>query len=217
MSNDYKRFLILRKASLADPKLCAPPKKADSAVYQRVYASAGAANALASGDAPLSRFVKIEREAMFHAGMMKDDENTETVLTQLNTTMRNFERLTLENPHLEDDLLEVFGSLVRNYGSMIRDFVLAQGGREKSTMRPLIERNNAKAATVEHAKRIAVRLWETDKHQEIRIGDMAERVYRALVQEGFAEDLPGTAERVKAWIKPVAPEYARKGGRRPKT
>jgi len=217
MSNDYKRFLLLRKASMADVNLCSPPKKGDSPIYQRVYASAGAANALVSADLPLSQFERIEREAMFHAGILKDDATAETVLAELNSTMRDLERVIVENPNIANEVLEVFGSLVRNYGLMIRDFVLTQGVREKSTMRPLMEINSAKAATVERAKMIATKLWEADDAKDVRIGDMAERVYRALLQEGFSEDLPGTAERIKAWIKPVAPEYARKGGRRRKT
>ncbi|MFD2407861.1 hypothetical protein ACFSVK_22415 [Azorhizophilus paspali] len=46
---------------------------------------------------------------------------------------------------------------------------------------------------------------------------MAEQVYRALAAEGLADSLPDTTERIKEWIKPVAPDYARKGGRRRKT
>jgi len=98
MSNDYKRFLLLRKASMADVNLCSPPKKGDSPIYQRVYASAGAANALVSADLPLSQFERIEREAMFHAGILKDDATAETVLAELNSTMRDLERVIVEKP-----------------------------------------------------------------------------------------------------------------------
>lgn len=89
--------------------------------------------------------------------------------------------------------------------------------REIATMRPLTEANSAKAAAVYRAKAIATELWQADTTQEIRLGDMADRVYRALVAEDFAESLPGSAERIKEWIKPTAPDYARKGGRRRKT
>ena len=76
--------------------------------------------------------------------------------------------------------------------------------------------NIAKTSAVERARFIAAELWRADTTQETRIGEMAEKVYRALVTDGFAESLPETSERLKAWIKPVAPDYARKGGRRRK-
>lgn len=61
------------------------------------------------------------------------------------------------------------------------------------------------------------KLWRLKYRFDGKEKRLAERVYRALVGEGFTEALPGTAERIKEWIKPVAPDYARKGGRRRKT
>jgi hypothetical protein len=89
--------------------------------------------------------------------------------------------------------------------------------QQASRMRPLAKIQEAKSATIERAQAIASELWQADTAQEIRIGDMADRVYRALATEDFAESLPGSAERIKEWIKPAAPDYARKGGRRRKT
>lgn len=77
--------------------------------------------------------------------------------------------------------------------------------------------NMAKTSAVERARVIAAELWQADTTQKTRIGKMADKVYRALVNEGFAESLPGSAERIKKWIEPVAPGYARKGGRDRKT
>lgn len=92
----------------------------------------------------------------------------------------------------------------------------ARIAREIPAMRPIARIHAAKAAAVERAQAIATELWKADTSKEARLGNMAERVYRALIDEGFAELLPGTAERLKEWIKPVAPDYARKGGRRRK-
>ncbi|MNJ72223.1 hypothetical protein D3C77_688490 [compost metagenome] len=64
------------------------------------------------------------------------------------------------------------------------------------------------------ARTLAQEFWSLDEAKEIRSGDMAEKVYRKLVAEGMIDLLPGSAERLKEWIKPVAPEYAKKGGRR---
>ncbi|MFC2970995.1 hypothetical protein ACFOJE_02035 [Azotobacter bryophylli] len=89
--------------------------------------------------------------------------------------------------------------------------------QQASRMRPLAKIHEAKSATIERAQAVATELWQADTAQEIRLGDMADRVYRALAADDFAESLPGSAERIKEWIKPAAPEYARKGGRRRKT
>ncbi|MFC0708522.1 hypothetical protein [Azorhizophilus paspali] len=77
--------------------------------------------------------------------------------------------------------------------------------------------NQCKARAIERAREIATDLWQADTAHEFRLLDMAEQVYRALAAEGLADSLPDTTERIKEWIKPVAPDYARKGGRRRKT
>lgn len=85
--------------------------------------------------------------------------------------------------------------------------------REKRTMKSLVEHNSAKERVAERARDIAVELWKGDENQEIRIGDMAQHVWSAMVGEGMKDELPDQAERLKAWIRPVAPEYAKRGGR----
>lgn len=69
------------------------------------------------------------------------------------------------------------------------------------------------------AREIATELWAKDTGK-LRIGDMADMVYRALAAEGFTKDaggLPDTTGTVGTWIKSVAPAYASKGGRSRKT
>lgn len=103
-----------------------------------------------------------------------------------------------------------------------KSLTLAEHERQNSTMRPLVKVNAAKADAIKRACAIAADRWQSDTTQSIRLGEMADKIYRALVDEGFAEVLPGNTERIKEWIKPVAPAYARQGGapkgaRRPKT
>lgn len=98
-----------------------------------------------------------------------------------------------------------------------QNLVEAQVDREIPAIRPIARINAAKAAAIERAQAIAIELWQTDTAQEIRIGEMAERIYRTLAAEGFIGALPDTAERIKEWIRPTAPDYARKGGRRRKS
>ncbi len=80
---------------------------------------------------------------------------------------------------------------------------------------PIAKTNAEAEQRRELAQTIAAELWEADADSEFRLLDMAEVVRRELARKGFA-DLP-KADRIKEWIKPVAPDYARKGGRRRKT
>ncbi|MCY1294560.1 hypothetical protein D9M70_438610 [compost metagenome] len=81
---------------------------------------------------------------------------------------------------------------------------------------PLAKLKAEKERAMERAREIAADLW-SGEFRDLRVGDMADRVYRQLSSEGFDESLPGGSERLKEWIKPVAPEHARRGGRPKKT
>lgn len=93
------------------------------------------------------------------------------------------------------------------------DKTLKAHEQQAPKIRPLARQNRMKATVIERARTIAAEFWHADINKEIRIGAMADSVYRALATEGFTESLPDTVERVNEWIKPAAPDYARKGGR----
>lgn len=215
MEKDVKQFLEARQASITTLPSYSTPR-ARYPVFRRVIASAHAANTLIAPGEKLTPFKRARLEAMFHAGMAKEPCANEAAL-KFEETMQRLKAVIDSNPQIGETVTDIVYELVKNYGLVIRDFVNHQGGREEATMRPLEKRNAATAAAVERARSIATELWISDTNQAIRLGEMGEKVYRALAGEGFAESLPGTAERVKEWIKPVAPDYARKGGRRRKT
>ncbi|MCY1302334.1 hypothetical protein D9M70_519840 [compost metagenome] len=77
----------------------------------------------------------------------------------------------------------------------------------------LTNKNRAAQQLKERARVIAGELWDADQYRAIRIGEMAESVYRRLVGEGQQDGLPGSSGALKAWIRPVAPDYATRGGR----
>lgn len=82
----------------------------------------------------------------------------------------------------------------------------------------LKEVNEKKAEVKARAAALATEKWQADTHEQIRIGAMADEVYRALLGEGYKlKDMPDSKEGVKPWIKDVAPSYARSGGRPRKT
>jgi len=61
------------------------------------------------------------------------------------------------------------------------------------------------------ARDIAEKLWVTEEHKNKRISDMADEVYAQLWSE-FKDHLP-YKRRINNWIRSVAPEHAKKGGR----
>lgn len=73
--------------------------------------------------------------------------------------------------------------------------------------------NRPKKVAMARAKEIALQLWQEDTAQEARIGEIADKVYRQLAKEDYTHALPDTAESLKRWIKGIAPEYARQGGK----
>nr|WP_314616153.1 hypothetical protein [uncultured Pseudomonas sp.] len=88
---------------------------------------------------------------------------------------------------------------------------------QTNRMKGLAEINRLKEEAVELARKLAAANWKQDTNRSIRIGEMADIVYRDLMSQGHGVALPDSSDRLKEWIKPVAPDYARKGGRRKKT
>lgn len=78
---------------------------------------------------------------------------------------------------------------------------------------PLARKKEEKDNVIARACELAQDLWRADEAQKVRISEMADIVYSKLAGEGMSEHLPDTIERVKVWITPVAPRYARLGGR----
>lgn len=126
------------------------------------------------------------------------------------------EALAIRHPESEEEILAAAFLVAGAWAQFAIHARFSEATKQAASMSYLIELNAEKGAARERAKAIASEAWQDDTAQTIRLGDMAERVYRALVEQGFTKTLPGTVERIKEWIKPVAPDYARKGGRRRK-
>lgn len=87
---------------------------------------------------------------------------------------------------------------------------------ENPQMAGLNKINNAKKELMDRARTHALSIWDADDtRQEFTLKDVAKQVENILGREGVTE-FP-SHERIKYWIRPVAPEYARKGGRPRKT
>ncbi len=70
---------------------------------------------------------------------------------------------------------------------------------------------NRKKDVMALARSIATEKWREDPHQKIKIGKMAEIVYGDL-QEAEDRKLASGPDVVRRWIRPVAPDYAKKPG-----
>jgi hypothetical protein len=83
---------------------------------------------------------------------------------------------------------------------------------------PLIEKNSKNGFLKQCVEIMATRIWEGDKKQTIKVTTACEMVWPKLVD--LAEEYkipddcyPDRAAGLKDWVRPVAPEYARRGGR----
>ncbi|RYL27740.1 hypothetical protein [Acinetobacter piscicola] len=63
------------------------------------------------------------------------------------------------------------------------------------------------------AKAFASFFWSEDFNKSIKIKDMALKVFVALKQTEYLEQLPDQPISIKEWIKDIAPEYSREAGR----
>lgn len=93
------------------------------------------------------------------------------------------------------------------------DRVSAAADRERDQLKGITARNQAISLATDRARAIAADLWDQDEEEQIRIGEMAQRVWAVMIDEGLRDQMPEQADRLKVWIKPVAPAYATKGGR----
>lgn len=73
--------------------------------------------------------------------------------------------------------------------------------------------NDPKKTVILKAKEIAKLKWKNDQSQKIKIGEMCEIIWASLIDEGCQDLLPDNPSGLKPWLRPVAPDYAKKGGR----
>jgi hypothetical protein len=82
---------------------------------------------------------------------------------------------------------------------------------------PLVKKNIAATTVREIAQEVAKLEWEADTDQSLRLSDMCEVIWAKLMSVHMSADLidalPDQASGLKVWLRPVAPEYAKKGGR----
>ncbi|TCQ87838.1 hypothetical protein [Pseudomonas sp. JUb52] len=91
-----------------------------------------------------------------------------------------------------------------------------QASVEKAAIRGLNAKAEASGALIARAQGIASELWEKDTTRSIRVGDMADHVYARLLDEAQDAAQAPELDRVRKWIKEVAPDYAKRPGRPPR-
>jgi len=139
----------------------------------------------------------------------KDDELVATVISH---AIDNMKVIAERHPESAEDIYEtakIFAAGCSFSAYYVNGF---KAGLQFKTMRPLRRQDSEKKLVIKRAKVIAAELWQADTEQEFRLKEMADQVEDILKREGVEEkNLPKT--RIKEWIKPIAPDYARLGGR----
>lgn len=149
--------------------------------------------------------------------LVKDLEQQGEITRRLLLGLEIFEELAAEVPELEVPIADGVQKLLMSMFQLVSEVAGASIESEVLKIAPLAKKNKAKAAVAARACELAKQFWGEDEQQQIRISAMAARVYGTLHEEGFGEILPDYQDGVKDWIKIVAPEYARKGGKPRKT
>lgn len=131
---------------------------------------------------------------------------------------RSTARLTLERIDFREASIEAAGEIAKKVAQNVTIQAISAFKQHqkiprqknyKSTLGLIAERV---AKAKDAAKQTARELWAKDSECKIRIGEMALKVYKVLLGTEHKESLPFDGEALRAWIKEVAPDYARKGG-----
>lgn len=159
----------------------------------------------------------IRSDVIFDIRMIAINFNSEEIFNQ---TMQNTPPICVTVESLW--LLPAEREKLHNLDSLHKKLTTPEDKMEASTdfmqhkSSGLFKYNAEKKQAQEAAQAIAHALWAEDTTEAIRIGEMADKVYRHLVGLGKHDALPDTSDSVKDWISSVAPDYARKGGRQKK-
>lgn len=163
--------------------------------------------------------LSIDDLVMF-AGAMSEhliDEERSAVSELLGRALVSVDQLVSRHPESESLIMGAAAGLILGGLRSTEDLIFRLCSGEMIKARPFLRANRQKAAAKERAQEIAVQFWQRDAEKSIRIGEMADKVWRALADEDLRDQMPETTERIKEWIKSVAPDYARKPGRRRKS
>lgn len=145
-------------------------------------------------------------------GMLGEREaDVRMSITGMTLGIAEAERLSEDYPELAPRIASLAFQLLAATAPLVQGNIAVRHAGLGKRLAPLAEKSASKTAAAARAQAIAAEAWQADTDQEYRLLDMAQAVRDAMQSEGFT-NLPGIG-RIKEWIKPAAPEYARKGGR----
>ncbi len=148
--------------------------------------------------------MQISAEMLFEPG--PNDENLEIAFDM-------FEAIAGDDEELSYDLRYALTCLLTAAFNGRTAAVYRQAAIEKAALRGLNAKAEASAASIARAQELASELWDRDITRSIRVGDMADHVYACLLDEIPNPAQAPELERVRKWIKQVAPAYAKRPGR----
>lgn len=142
-------------------------------------------------------------------------EKSSLKVSEYDTSNYNDENKEYANAYCKisiDDLLILHKDLMELESNIINNNPAPQK-QTQIEIRPRKGVSIHKIQAQEQAKFLARALWNNDKENKIKIGEMAGIVYSELYANGFIRDLPNDPMSLKDWIREVAPDYATTGGR----
>lgn len=143
--------------------------------------------------------------------LAEDSDTKKLARMMFIATFIEIEDLIQKKPEISSSLISIAATLTAASQLVICGNALKRHKNFSARINPLAEKNVKASQRSDRACVIASELWAADSENEFRLLEMATQVRDILEREG-EQDLP-QIERIKEWIKKVAPEYARRPGR----
>lgn len=143
--------------------------------------------------------------------LAEDSETKKLARMMFIVTFTQIEDLIQREPEASSSLISIAATLIAASQFVICGNALKRHKNFSARISPLAEKNTKSSQRSDRACVIASDLWAADSDNEFRLLDMATQVRDILEREG-EQGLP-QIDRIKEWIKKVAPDYARRPGR----
>lgn len=145
--------------------------------------------------------------------ILTDQAEADSVREKLLEGLEILKSIGSDFPDIAEEVTAGSQLLIMGVFQLVTELIDKKIVTEVAKIAPLAKHNSKKLEAQKAACALAEEMWEEDKDKKIRISEMATNVFIALQNSEHADNLPDHHVTVKDWIKSVAPDYARKGGK----
>ena len=142
-----------------------------------------------------------------------DDSMKELCATFLDDAVNQLTDLKRQHPRIEAQVIQLALSFASLTTCLTAHYAQKVKEHEESSRRGAEITNAKHELAVGVAQTFAQQEWEKPNGRSIRISEMSEKVWSYMVDTGYQSFLPDKSSGLADWIRPVAPDSAKKPGR----